>query len=180
MNLTYNSFFVNKYLRITNPYNAPRNICELGRRFALVTFLYTVLLGLASFMLYLEGYIGYKLLVLAFTDAAFSDFMVKGTAFGELFPIFMIMNFIYFVVLVIWGANHFGERIRNWNRHRKYLKSLKVDPNAPAPQPHEPSQAVLLVKGWYEDFKAKTCTIVEYKGLEEAKEARNKAWHWSR
>jgi hypothetical protein len=47
------------------------------------------------------------------------------------------------------------------------------------PEP-EPSSFALFIAGWYKSFKDKTCSMIEYDGIEAAKEEREKrgSWGW--
>lgn len=168
MNLKFDSFFVKKYLQINNPYQVPTNVCELAKVFALVTFLYALILTIVGFVLSMEGFVLYKMALVAFTDATWATVFAEGTSAGELFVGFIALNSIFILVVVGWGTNvlinFLNHKYRVWKANRRG-DSKSVE--------HEPSAVVALAKSWYADFKAKTCTTIEYTDMEEAK----KEWH---
>lgn len=168
MNLKFDSFFVKKYLQIRNPYRVPTNVCELAKEFAFVTFLYALILSLVGLVLSIEGFVLYKLALVAFTDATWATVFAKGSEAREMFVGFLAINCIFALAVIVWGTralfNFFNHKYRVWKANRRG-DSESVE--------HEPSAVVALAKSWYADFKAKTCTTIEYTDMEDAK---NK-WH---
>ena len=168
MNLKFDSFFVKKYLQIRNPYRVPTNVCELAKEFAIVTFMYALSLSLVGLVLSIEGFVLYKMALVVFTDATWATVFAKGSAAGEMFVGFIALNSIFALAVIVWGTralfNFFNHKYRVWKANRRG-DSESIE--------HEPSAVVALAKSWYADFKAKTCTTIEYTDMEDAK---NK-WH---
>ncbi len=173
MNLKYDSFFVQKYLRVTNPYNVPDNLCKLVREFLFITFLYILILTVASAFVFIELYTLWNFGVIALTDATWNSmFGVKDSLAQSAAIMFVLIN----TMALFAGAILFGrELIRKVKEKRELAYSLAQAGSVPEP---EPSQFSKFIKGWYADFKNKTCTRIEYEGLEEAIEKRRNEWRY--
>lgn len=176
LTLNYDSWFVRKYLGYGKYHTPPKTVCELGRVFLGVTFLYLILA--ATILMFSGMYITtvFGLLYVLFTDNTFIEFFGfnsnEATVLGGCFFVFCVAN-----VAALFAGSIIGYKwLKEYkaNKRRKAIEKHYEETGSYSLENFHPSPITEFAKGIWERIHDKTCAMINWENDPISREAKQR------